>query len=98
MGLYDDSSFLWFVAQTLGLTYGSAVMLDEVENNEITSRSANLLNFHIAINHSLLEDTLLFVAIGVPAAWIIFPRFILAILIVWSVRFIFHYKQRKLIE
>lgn len=86
MGLSNDSSFLWFVAQTLGLTYGSAVMIDEVENKEITPQSANLLNYHIAINHSLLEDTLLFVAIGVPAGWIIGSRFILAILVVWTVR------------
>jgi hypothetical protein len=86
MGLTEESSFLWFVAQTLGLTYGSAVMLEEVENKEITPYSANLLNYHIAINHSLLEDTLLFVAIGVPVLWITIPRLILAIIIVWIMR------------
>ena len=88
MGLTDESSFLWFVAQTLGLTYGSAVMMEEVENKEITSYSANLLNFHIAINHSLLEDTLLFVAIGVPIGWITIPRVILAMIVVWGLRLI----------
>lgn len=95
MGLSNESSFLWFVAQTLGLTYGSVVMIDEVENKTITLRSANLLNYHVAINHSLLEDTLLFVAIGVPAGWIIAPRFILAILIVWSVRGITKLRRRN---
>ena len=94
MGLHDDSSFLWFVSQTLGLAYGSAVMIEEVTNHEITPESANLLNYHIAINHSLLEDTLLFVAIGVPAGWIITPRFIMAILVVWSVRGIMKYKSK----
>jgi len=98
MGLSDDSSFLWFVAQTLGLTYGSAVMIEEVEHNEITKTSANLLNYHIAINHSLLEDTLLFVAIGVPAGWIILPRFAFAIIIVWSIRAIGSYRQNRVIK
>lgn len=93
MGLSNESSFLWFVAQTLGLTYGSAVMIEEVNNEEITPESANLLNYHIAINHSLLEDTLLFVAIGVPAGWIIVPRFAFAILVVWSVRMILKLKK-----
>ena len=88
MGLSEESSFLWFVAQTLGLAYGSAVMIEEVENNEISHYNANLLNYHIAVNHSLLEDTLLFVSIGVPAGWIITPRFLFAIGIVWSVRFL----------
>lgn len=86
LGLPGDSSFLWFVAQTLGLGYGSAIMLQEIETKGITSRSANLLNYHIAINHSLLEDTLLFVAIGVPVGWIVIPRITLAIIIVWCLR------------
>ena len=95
MGLHNDSSFLWFVAQTLGLGYGSAIMIEEVKNKAITHESANLLNYHIAINHSLLEDTLLFVAIGVPVGWIIAPRFILAIVVVWSVRGIARLRYSK---
>ena len=95
MGLSNDSSFLWLVAQTLGLGYGSAIMMEEVKSKAITPESANLLNYHIAINHSLLEDTLLFVAIGVPAGWIIAPRFILAILVVWGVRVITKLKHSK---
>ncbi len=87
-GLSKDSSFLWLVGQILGLTYGSAVMLEQVHNKEIEPKNANFLNYHIAINHSLLEDTHLFIAIGVPGIWIITPRFILAILLVWSVRII----------
>ena len=34
MGLSRDSSFLWFVAQTVGLTYGSAVLLEELEEQD----------------------------------------------------------------
>lgn len=87
-GLSDDSSFLWLVGQILGLTYGSAVMLEQVHNNDISKKDADYLNYHIAINHSQLEDTMLFIAIGVPGFWIIFPRFVLAVILVWAVRFI----------
>lgn len=85
-GLTDDCSFFWFIAQTLGLAYGSAVSIEAVESKTISIKNANLLNYHIAINHSLLEDTLLFAAIGVPVGWIVAPRLILAILVVWSVK------------
>lgn len=95
MGLSGDSSFLWLVAQTLGLAYGSVVMLEEVERKAISLSNANLLNYHIAVNHSLLEDTLLFVSIGVPAGWIIAPRFAFSILIVWSARTIYKIISRK---
>lgn len=98
MGLPKSTSFLWFVAHVLGLTYGSAVMIDSFENNELSRADADLLNHHIAVNHSTLEDTLLFVAIGVPVLWMIIPRFILAIIIVWGVRFLHHVslKSRRL--
>jgi len=95
MGLTVESSFLWFVAQTLGLTYGSAVMIEEVENKEISLESAGLLNYHIAINHSLLEDTLIFVAIGVPVLWITIPRIILAMIVVWTVKLLTIRKKNK---
>jgi hypothetical protein len=93
-GLSRNSSFLWFVGQILGLTYGSAVMIDQVEQKEISRKDANLLNYHIAINHSLLEDTLLFVAIGVPVLWITFPRIFLAMAVVWGVKLLFEKKRR----
>ncbi len=92
MGLSANSSFLWFVSQTLGLTYGAAIVLEAVEKHEMEKENANLLNYHIALNHSLLEDTLLFVAIGVPAGWLVIPRFTFAILVVWSVRLILKFR------
>ncbi len=95
LGLDKESSFLWFVAQTLGLTYGSAVMVEVVKQKQISAQSANLLNYHIAVNHSLLEDTLLFVAIGVPAGWIVTPRFFLAFFLVWFVRGIHLFFRKK---
>ena len=86
MGLSRDSSFLWFVAQTVGLTYGSAVLLEELEEHDMPRQDVNLLNYHIAINHSLFEDTSLFWSMGVPLFWITIPRFLLAVVFVWLVR------------
>ncbi len=97
-GLSHESSFLWFVSQTLGLTYGAAVMIESVKNKDISSKNTNLLNYHIAINHSMLEDTLLFVAIGVSAGWIMIPRIILAFIIVWIVRLSFNFSKTPILD
>jgi len=35
----------------------------------------------------------LFVAVGVPAGWIIGPRFLLALIVVWSVRFLLKFTK-----
>ncbi len=86
LGLPESVTFLWIVAYTLGLAYGSAVMLEESGRGKLQRSDADLLNHHIAISHSLLEDTLLFVAIGVSAGWIIFPRIVLSIAEVWLLK------------
>ncbi len=91
MGLPDSVGFLWIVANTLGLAYGSAIMIEQSESGRLNRDDADILNHHIGISHSLLEDTLLFVSIGVPALWIIFPRVILATIEVWL------FKLRKFI-
>ncbi|MHC1706553.1 MAG: nucleoside recognition domain-containing protein [Bacteroidales bacterium] len=88
MGLPREGSFLWIVANVVGLGFGSALMLDYLDRGKITLKKNDIVNHHVAICHSLLEDTLLFVAIGVSAFWITFPRILLAIIAVWAYRII----------
>lgn len=86
LGLPRRMAFLWIVANVLGLAYGSAVMFEESEKGALVPDDAQLLNRSIAICHSLLEDTLLFTAIGAWALWITLPRLALAAAAVWAYR------------
>jgi spore maturation protein SpmB len=86
MGLSRESSFLWLVANIVGLTYGSAIMIEQVQEGKISTKDTSMLNNHLAISHSLLEDTALWVVVGVPVFWVTIPRVALAILVVWCVR------------
>ena len=86
MGLPKTTTLMWIAANLLGLAYGSAVMIDEVESGRITKQDADLLNYHIAISHSNLEDLLLYAAIGISVWWLLLPRIILAIFAVWGRR------------
>lgn len=88
-GLPPQASFMWLIANIIGLAWGSTILIEQAEQGKISQQEANLLNHHIAISHSLLEDTLLFVAIGVAAGWIIFPRLFLAFIAVWTYRLFF---------
>lgn len=82
-GLPAKTSFLWIVANTLGLAYGSAVMIEESQQGKISRRDADLLNHHIAIFHSNFEDLLLFAAIGGSILWMLAIRLALAFVSVW---------------
>lgn len=88
LGVPPQAAFLWIVANTLGLSYGAGVIVDHVEHGRLSAENANILNHHIAISHSLLEDTCLFVALGVSAWWITIPRVVLAGIVVWLKRLV----------
>jgi hypothetical protein len=94
MGLSENTSFHWIIANLIGLTYGSAIMFEQVDSGKLSLTDANFLNHHIAINHSLLEDTLLFVAIGVSALWITFPRIAFAVIVVWIYKFELFFRSK----
>ena len=85
-GLPPRTAFLWLVANTLGLAYGAAVMIDEAETGTTTKEENDLLNHHIGVSHSNLEDLLLFTAIGGSFLWMLLSRWAMSLLLVWERR------------
>ncbi|MDR0687374.1 MAG: nucleoside recognition protein [Prevotellaceae bacterium] len=93
-GLPPKTSFLWIVAQTLGLAYGAAVMVEEKEAGKVSKRDLDLLNHHIAVSHSNIEDVMLFFSIGASLFWMFALRIVFAAAVVWERRFFTAYRQR----
>lgn len=85
-GLSPKSAFLWLVSNTLGLAYGAGIMIEEAEKGETTKEENDLLNRHIGISHSNLEDLLLFSAAGGAYLWMLLSRWAMSLLVVWSYR------------
>ncbi len=85
-GLPSGCSLLWLTGNVVGMAYGAAIMIDEVEQGRLTRHEANLVNHHLGVSHSLLEDTMLFVAMGISFWWIFLTRLALAMIAVWTMR------------
>lgn len=88
LGLPRESSYMWLVGNVLGISYGSAVMVDLEEKGLITRKDANDVNYHLIMNHSMLEDTIVMAVTGISALWIITTRLLFAFLLVWGRRVI----------
>ncbi|MDO4497314.1 MAG: nucleoside recognition domain-containing protein [Bacteroidales bacterium] len=82
-GLPEKAAYMWLVGNVLGISYGSAVMLELKEKRVITPEDANAVNYHLIMSHSLLEDTLVLAATGIPALLLISVRVTLAFFLVW---------------
>lgn len=85
-GLPADAAFLWLVGNVVGLAYGGAIMVEQMESRSLSYHDGNLLNHHLAVCHSLLEDTIIFVALGIPFLWLVVTRLVFAIAVVWIFR------------
>ncbi len=94
-GLPRETSFLWIVANIAGLSYGSAAMIDEIERGGISKRSSNLLNTHIGISHSNLEDLMIFAAVGAMWYWMLLFRWGMVTILVWALRLYYYLKYGK---
>lgn len=85
-GLPRHASYMWLVGNVLGISYGSAVMVELEEKGLVTREEANDVNYHLIMNHSMLEDTIVFAATGISALLLITTRLCFALILVWGRR------------
>ena len=83
MGLDQRVGILWVTAAAFGVTYGGAVIVEEIKaQGDFTEEQLIKLHISTGINHALIEDPLLFVFIGLNPFWLWVPRLVIAIVAV----------------
>jgi spore maturation protein SpmB len=82
MGLSRTVGILWMTAVVFGLSYGGAVIVEEAKEKHLTKRDLETLHLSIGINHSMIEDPVLFLPLGVGAFWLWVPRLVMALIAV----------------
>ncbi|MBO8158752.1 nucleoside recognition domain-containing protein [Thermosyntropha sp.] len=65
----------------LGIGYGGAIIIDSAQQGKLKPEEIYLINLFLVICHSLVEDTLIWLAIGAKVIHIQIARLFLAILI-----------------
>lgn len=95
LGLPQSTSVSLIVVNTIGLAYGAAMVLDQLDKGKMNKADADLLNHHAVISHSQVEDPILFLSLGVTMHWLIWPRILLAIIAVWLRKLELNFKNRK---
>ena len=96
LGLPDQAATMWVTGAGFGLLYGSAVIMEEAKKGALTKEELEHLHISIGINHSIVEETALFLALGVNPLWLLIPRFVAAIIAVHTLRAIQYLKRKAL--
>lgn len=94
-GLPRKLSFLWIIANVLGLSYGAAIMIDEAGSGKLSKRDIDLLNAHIGISHSNVEDLALVTMAGATCWIVLLSRWLLSFVVVWCFRLYYRFFDKK---
>ncbi|RLC07079.1 MAG: iron transporter [Deltaproteobacteria bacterium] len=81
-GLRKQTGFLWITAAIFGLTYGAAVIVEEAKEGKFSEDELERLQLSIGINHSIIEDPVVFLSLGIGPFWLLVPRLAAAIIAV----------------
>jgi len=96
LGLSDRAVMMWVTGAGFGLLYGSAVIIEEAKKGALTKEELEHLQISIGINHSIVEETALFLALGVNPFWLLIPRFATSAIAVHTLRTIQYLKSKLL--
>lgn len=82
LGLTEKSGIIWMTSAIFGLAYAAAVVVEEAKGGHFDKEELEGLHLSVGINHAMIEDPAIFLALGLPPFWLWVPRLVAAILAV----------------
>lgn len=81
LGVARHSAVMLLAGLLFGLAYGAGVIIESVREEPLPKRDLHLLLLFLVTCHSVVEDTLIFVPLGIPVWNILLIRVILAFIV-----------------
>lgn len=81
IGISREGNLPLLAGLIFGIGYGGGIIIDSARQGKLSMRDIYIVNLFLVICHSVLEDTLLFAAIGAKWAAVLIIRILLAVLV-----------------
>jgi len=78
--LPPQAAFPLLIGIFFGLVYGAALIIENVREGYLTPRDVTVLTIFICLNHSMIEDTALFTAVGANPVVLVMFRLLIAVI------------------
>ena len=72
----------------IGLAYGAGVMIQAVQEDGVSKKDVTIAFIFLVACHAVVEDTLIFVPLGIPVLPLLIIRLVTAILLTLAVAFV----------
>lgn len=81
LGMKENTSTTLAAGLLFGLAYGAGVMIQAVKEDGVSKKDATLAFIFLAGCHAVVEDTLIFVPLGIPVLPLLLIRLAMAVLV-----------------
>lgn len=88
LGMEKNTSMTLVAGLTIGLAYGAGLMIQAVQEDGVSRRDMYLALIFLVSCHAVIEDTLIFIPLGIPVLPLLGIRLLTAILLTITVAFI----------
>ena len=82
LGIGREAAPLTMIGMTMGITYGGGLIIKESQSGRIGSRDVFFSLTLLGLAHSLIEDTLVVLALGAHTSGVLWARLLFSILVV----------------
>ena len=88
LGMKENTSMTLVAGLVIGLAYGAGVMLNAVREDGVSKKDITIAFIFLIACHAVVEDTVIFIPLGVPVLPLLIIRLVTAILLAITIAFI----------
>lgn len=90
LGMRRNASMPFVAGLTLGLAYGAGVMIQAAKEDNVSKKDMTIAFIFLVACHAVIEDTLIFIPLGIPVLPLLLIRLITAIVLTMVVAYIWN--------
>ncbi|WP_342514564.1 nucleoside recognition domain-containing protein [Sporosarcina sp. FSL K6-1522] len=95
IGVQPNASLTFVAGLVIGLAYGAGVMIQAVQEEGVSKKDATLVFIFLVACHAVIEDTLLFIPLGIPVWPLLIIRVITAFVLTIVVAYLWRRAERQ---
>lgn len=90
LGMKENTSTTLAAGLIFGLAYGAGVMIQAVKEDGVSKKDVTIAFIFLVACHAVIEDTLIFVPLGIPVIPLLFTRLCVAIILTMTVSYVWN--------
>jgi len=95
IGVKPNASMTLVAGLVIGLAYGAGVMIQAVQEDDVSKKDVTLAFIFLIACHAVIEDTLIFIPLGIPILPLLIIRIVTAFVLTIIVAFVWKRSEQR---